>query len=203
MFESSEDLERALIAHGPGALQGSQERRHELARDIVAAGLVRGSFLLASGDPTAYYFDKYRFAGQPTILRRLTNILAPRIPARVDRLVARERGASAIVVALSLESGLPFAILRDLETGGKRAVQGELHRAERVLLVEDIVSTGGAAKGAVEYLRELKTAVTGVLAVVDRMEGAAGTIAAAGSSLDALFCVDELLSNSLNAGGRP
>lgn len=196
----TDSLEAALAASGPEALQTYDERRAELGHDIVAAGYYRGEYVLSSGEPTDFYFDKYRFACQPTILRRLANLLAPRVPQEVDRLVARSLGATSAVVALALESGIAFAVLREEAGPGQAATVGELHRGERVLLVEDVVSTGRAALAAVTRLRGMGLEVVGVLAAIDRLDGAERLLSGDDVSLDALLRVDELLPQH-TAGG--
>lgn len=195
-------LEETLCAEGPAALQSYEERRIELGHDIVAAAYYQGEYLLSSGEPTDYYFDKHRFACQPTILRRLANLLAPRISVESDRLVARSRGATSAVVALALESGTPFAVLRDQGDSDRADTVGELHRAERVLLIEDVVSTGQAALTAVRTLRSMGLEVIEVLAVIDRLDGAAELLAGDDVRLHALLRVDELLPQHRPEGDR-
>lgn len=185
------NIEEALNLAGAGALQTAEERRVELAGDIVAAAYMRGEFVLSSGETTNYYFDKYLFETKPTILRRLASLLAERVPADVDRLVGPELGAVPIVVALSLETGLPFAIVR--RNNGTRAIKGELHPGERVLLVEDVITTGQRVLGAAARVREVGAEVVGVMAVVDRLQGAAAALAAVDLPLDALMNVDEFV----------
>ena len=191
---TSRTLLEALAGHGTHPFQPDEERREEVARDIVAASHLRGRFVLSSGRASDFYFDKYLFATKPTVLRRLASLLAARIPPQVDRVAGMELGAVPIATALSLETGLPFVVVRKTPKihGAAAAVEGELHRGERVLLVEDVVTTGSQALRAAGVLASLGGSVARVLAVVDREQGGEAAVAAAGLSFDALFRLSEL-----------
>lgn len=191
-------LDAMLSATGPEAFQDPAQRRLELGRDIVAAAYLRGDFVLSSGTRSRYYFDKYLFETKPTVLRRLVSLLAERLPRHVDRLAGPELGSVALTAALSLESGLPFLIVRKQPKAYGTAVpiEGEYHPGERVLVVEDVVSTGGEALAAVEKLRAAGIEVASVLAVIDREQGGAAALAATGLSLDALFTLTELMEGT-------
>jgi orotate phosphoribosyltransferase len=188
---STTDLQSAS---GPQALQPAAVRRRELAADIVAAAYLRGEYVLSSGERSDFYFDKYLFETKPTVLRRLASVLAEHVPAPTERLAGPVLGAVTLSAAVSLETGLPFVIVRKTAKGyGTRAaIEGELHAGERVLLLEDVVSTGGEALAAARKLRAAGAEVVGVLAVIDRQQGGAEALAADGLSLDALFRLDEL-----------
>lgn len=187
-------LLEVLAGHGTHPFQDSGERRDEVARDIVAASHLRGQFVLSSGQASDFYFDKYLFSTKPTVLRRLASLMAARIPPQVDRVAGAELGAVPIAAALSLETGLPFVVVRqNPKTHGTRsAVEGELHQSERILLVEDVVTTGAQALHAAGTLADLGADVVRILAVVDREQGGGKAIAAAGLSFDALFRLSEL-----------
>lgn len=180
--------EESLIA------QPASVRREELARDIVSAGYLRGDFLLSSGARSSFYFDKYLFETKPTILRRTASLLAERVPAGADRLAGPELGAVPLAAAVSLATGLPFVIIRKAskDHATSKLVEGEVHPGERVLLIEDVVSTATQAIRAARQVGQLGADVTGILAVIDREQGGAASIAAAGYHFDALFRLSEL-----------
>jgi orotate phosphoribosyltransferase len=188
---SISDVE-AVPAHR--LLQQPDDRRRELAQDIGAAAYIRGSFVLRSGDTSDYYLDKYLFETRPTVLRRLADLLGRRVPEDVVRIAGLAVGAVAVAAAVSLETGLPFVIIRASarEHGGRARIEGELHPDERVTVIEDVVSTGGGALAAAETLRAAGASVSGVLAVVDRCQGARESIESAGLAFDSLFTIDEL-----------
>jgi orotate phosphoribosyltransferase len=166
-----------------------------LGRDLVAAAVLRGDFLLRSGQRSSYYIDKYLFTTQPDLLRRIAAALASLLPPGVQRLAGPVLGAIPLVTALSLETGLPMVIVRTdkpKEYGTARQIEGTLSGGERVLLVEDVVTTGGAALAAVDELRSAGAEVVGALAVVDREQGGPEAFAARGVSFQALFTKSSL-----------
>jgi orotate phosphoribosyltransferase len=165
------------------------ERLSELGRDIVAAAYLRGDFVLSSGVRSSFYFDKYLFETRPTILRRLATFLAELVPDNIERLAGPELGAVALTTALSLETGLPFVIVRKGSKGygTSQLTEGELHAGERVLVVEDVISTAAEAMKACAQVARTGADVAGVLAVLDREQGGERNITAAGYSLSTLF----------------
>jgi orotate phosphoribosyltransferase len=95
----------------------------------------------------------------------------------------------------SLETGLPFVLVRKSpkRQGPAAAIEGELHPGERVVILEDIVSTGDEVLSTAAKLRAAGAEVIGVLAVVDRQQGGSDAIMAAGLTFEALFRLDELI----------
>jgi orotate phosphoribosyltransferase len=166
-----------------------EERLAELGRDLVSAAFLRGDFVLSSGTRSRYYFDKYLFETRPNILRRIASLLAEMVPARVDRIAGPELGGVALATALSLEVELPFVIVkREAKAyGTARRVEGELHPGERVLVVEDVVTTGSQSIQAARQLVRAGAQVEGIVAVVDREQGGSENITAAGFHFDALL----------------
>ena len=170
----------------------------ELARLIREHAYLEGDFVLRSGRRSRYYLDKYRFETEPRLLRELGERIAARAveaaPAAV-RLAGPELGAVALTAAASLASGLPFLIVRNegKEYGTARRVEGDYAAGEEVCLVEDVVTSGGAAVTAVEALRaeglECRTAVC----VVDREEGGADALARHAVQLVPIFRAREVL----------
>ena len=157
--------------------------------------MLRGDFLLRSGARSSYYIDKYLFTTQPDVLRRLAVELASRLPPGVQRLAGTVLGAVPLATAVSLQTQLPMVIVRTdkpKEYGTAKQIEGTLVAGERVVLVEDIVTTAGAALTAVEVLRAAGADVLGALVVVDREEGGAEAFAAAGVPYQALFTKSSL-----------
>ncbi|QIN78499.1 orotate phosphoribosyltransferase [Rubrobacter marinus] len=170
-----------------------EEALAELRADIVRAAYVEGDFVFASGLRRGYYFDKYLFETRPAILRRLARFLAELVPEGTERLVAPALGAVALGTAISLESGLPLAIVRpDPEPGSPRAIEGELYAGENVALIEDVVVTGGRALRAISRVREAGANARHAVAVLDRREGAEERFAEHSASYAYLFTPEDL-----------
>jgi len=164
-------------------------QRQELARDLVRAAYLRGDFLLSAGNRSTYYFDKYLFATRPAILRRLGRFLAELVPADTDRIAAPELGAVLLGAAVSMELGLPLVIVKKepKQYGTSRAIEGELHPGERVVIIEDVVTTGTQAIRAARKLADAGAVVNGVVVVLDREEGGEERLGDAGLRYLPLF----------------
>jgi orotate phosphoribosyltransferase len=169
----------------------------ELARRLRERAYLEGDFVLRSGRRSRYYLDKYRFETEPELLGELGRRIAAAAlePDAPDRLAGPELGAVALAASASLASGLPFLIVRKgaKEYGTERLVEGVWEAGERVCLVEDVVTSGGAAVAAVRALREVGLVCGRAVCVVDREEGGAAALAAEGVALTPLFRADDVL----------
>ena len=169
--------------------------RAELARELKSTALLEGEFTLRSGRKSRYYLDKYLFETQPVLLRELANRFAEFITDRIDRIAGAELGAVALAAATSLASGKPFVIVRNSKKAGYgtgKLIEGRLEKGERVVLVEDIATSGGQAIEAARALSEAGAEVDRIVAVIDRLEGARENIERAGFAFDSLLTTDDL-----------
>ena len=160
-----------------------------LARDLVEAAYLKGDFVLRSGKRSSYYFDKYLFETQPSILRRVGRELARLVPAETQRLAAPELGAVLLGGAVSLELDLPLLLVRKeaKEYGTSKALEGVMEAGDRVTVLEDVLTTGGAALDAVDKVRAAGGEVIAVIGVLGREEGATEAFARAQVPFRALF----------------
>ena len=170
--------------------------KKELGRQITKAALLTGDFTLRSGKKSKYYLDKYLFGTKPGILAPLAKELAKKLPPldSFDRLAAPELGAITLVTALALEVGKPFVLVRkeQKDHGTSKLFEGELAKGEKVVLIEDILTTAGAVLKAAEGLRDHGVNVLKIIGVIDREEGARENIEKAGFTMDAVFTKSEL-----------
>jgi len=180
--------------------------RDDLARALRDAAYLEGDFVLRSGRRSRYYLDKYRFETRPEVLAPLGEALAEAVREHepdADRLAGPELGAVALAAATSLESGLPFLIVRKAakEYGTAQQLEGVYEEGECVCLIEDVVTSGGAAIEAVEALRNAGLRVSTAICVVDREEGGVDELARHAVRLRALFRASELLEIPANPHG--
>jgi orotate phosphoribosyltransferase len=173
--------------------------RDELGAALREHAYLEGDFLLRSGRRSRYYLDKYRFETRPELLGPLGDLIAAAVrehEPEAARLAGPELGAVALAAAASLASGLPFLIVRKAakDYGTANRLEGVFEIGERVCLVEDVVTSAGAAIEAVEALREAGLEVATAVCVVDREEGGEDALAEKGVRLQALFRASELLS---------
>jgi orotate phosphoribosyltransferase len=167
--------------------------REELARRVAERALLHGDFVLRSGRRSSVYLDKYRFETDPALLgpigAELAALAAVANEPAPHRLAGPELGAVPLAAATALATGIPFLIVRkaakDYATEG--LIEGVFEAGERVLVIEDVVTTGGALIAAVGALRAAGLDVRRALCVLDREEGGAEGLAAVGVRLDPLF----------------
>ncbi|MEQ9454482.1 MAG: orotate phosphoribosyltransferase [Phycisphaeraceae bacterium] len=164
----------------------------DLIDRIRATALLEGDFTLRSGKKSRYYLDKYLFETDPGVLSEVATLLAERVSRyeNVRRLAGAELGGIPLVVATSLKLGLPSVLIRNQKKGYGTAKQfeGRLESGDRVVLLEDVATTGGQALEAAKLLRDdCGCVVLGVVAVLDREEGARESMAEAGFAFEALF----------------
>jgi orotate phosphoribosyltransferase len=171
----------------------------ELAALLKERAYLEGDFVLRSGRRSKYYLDKYRFETHPDLLRALGERIAARaadVGESPDLLAGPELGAVALAAAASLAGGVPFLIVRKdaKEYGTANRIEGVFEPGQRVCLVEDVVTTGGAAVSAIEALRAAGLEVRAAVCVVDREEGGVDALARAAVRLHPLFTVKDFVT---------
>lgn len=168
--------------------------RDELARRIDETCRLTGEFLLRSGTVSNQYFDKYQFEGDPELLGAVAEHLRPLVPDGTQVLGGLELGGVPVATALALATGLPAAFVRKEAKayGTARLAEGADIGGRQVLVVEDIITTGGQVVLSTGDLRERGAVVDTVLCVIDRSGGDHSALAAAGIAIRSLFTAADL-----------
>ena len=168
--------------------------RRDLARAVFQRAHLTGEFRLRSGAIATEYFDKYRFESDPRLLRAIAEALAVLIPSEVEVLAGLELGGVPIATVLSQLTSLPAVFVRkEPKTYGtcRLAEGGEVER-RRLLIVEDVATTGGQMIESAQRLRAAGAIVEHAIVVIDREQGARAKLAANQIELRALFSLAEL-----------
>jgi orotate phosphoribosyltransferase len=147
----------------------------DLAGDINSVARLEGSFVLRSGQLSSHYFDKYRFEADPELLARFAARMVDLLPTDTEVLAGLELGGVPIATAMSLASGLPAVFVRkQAKTYGTcRAVEGGEVLERHVVIVEDVISTGGAVADAATLLRSEGAVLQTVVCAIWRGVGEA------------------------------
>ena len=163
--------------------------RPALARRINQIARLSGSFTLRSGQVSDTYFDKYRFEAEPALLRAIAALSASLVPQGTQILAGLELGGVPLATALGLHLELPLAFVRkEAKTYGTcRLAEGSDLEGKKVLVVEDVISTGGQVIESTAALEERGAEIVGVLVVIDRQSGGRENIEARGWSLASVF----------------
>ncbi len=165
-----------------------------LTARVRAASHLTGTFLLRSGKTSTEYFDKYLFEADPELLAAIVDGLTGLVPAGTEILAGLELGGVPLATLLSQRTGLPARFVRKKakEYGTRRIAEGGEVTGRRVVLVEDVVTSGGSVLDATKVLRDDGALVEDVLCVIDRSEGGRERLAELGLTLRPLLTRAEL-----------
>jgi len=169
-----------------------------LADRIRRAARVTGSFTLRSGKTSDVYFDKYQFEADPALLRDIAEAMLPLVPQGTQVLAGLEMGGIPLATVMSQLSGIPACFVRKEAKayGTCRYLEGAALASQRFVLVEDVVSSGGAIIDALSKLRADGLEPLGAVCVIDRQTGGKEALAAHGLAFVALLTYAEIERSS-------
>ena len=144
--------------------------RTALIREIALGSTLRGEFKLRSGATSPTYFDKYLFEADPRILRPLAKLMTSLLPDGTEILAGLELGGIPIATAMSLHTGRPVVFVRKQAKtyGTGKVIEGPDVTGKCVVVIEDVVSTGGAILESVAKLRDAGAVVQTVVCAIWR-----------------------------------
>jgi orotate phosphoribosyltransferase len=175
--------------------------REELLQLLVKKSLKKGDFTLSSGQKSTYYIDgklsTLDARGAFLVARIFLAMLADDVPRAVGGLTL---GADPIVGSMLALAGMEDLELKGFivrkqakEHGTQSLVEGPLVKGDRVVVVEDVLTTGASSLKAINAVREIGCVCDRVLGVVDREQGARENLKKEGCRVEAIFSVGELL----------
>lgn len=166
----------------------------DLAARIAAVCRLTGQFVLRSGRVAEEYFDKYQFEANPVLLDEVGERMAALVPEGTEVLAGLEMGGIAVVAALGRHAELPCVFVRKAAKsyGTARLAEGADVAGRRVLVVEDVVTSGGQIAISTAQMRGMGARIDDALCVIDRHEGGAEALAADGIALRALLTRQDL-----------
>ena len=177
-----------------------RECRAKLAELIKEHALRHGDFTLASGQKSSYFID-----GKMVTLRAdgsyyLARIILSMLDEEVQVVAGIPIGADPIVGAVTALAGMDGRPLtgclvrkEQKDHGTRKQVEGQVPQGARVVILEDVVTTGGSSLIGVEALRKEKEArILGVITMVDRLQGAEANLATHGVKLHSIFTIADL-----------
>ena len=171
----------------------------ELSEALKSCGALQfGEFTLASGAKSDYYIDIKKASTNPEVLRLIAKLMAQKMRdegIQADRIAGVVLGSVPLATALALETGIPYVMIRKekKDHGTGKLIEGDLEAGDRVLVVEDVITTAGSSIKAIGTLREAGAEVKYVISVIDREGGGAENLAEAGVDFRPLVKASELV----------
>lgn len=191
-FEVSRFRMRKTLERESSGIRGMEVET--TARRIRETSKLRGSFTLRSGRVSDTYFDKYLFESDPQLLSSIAQLMAPLIPGDTEILCGLEMGGIPVVTMLSQVTGLPAAFVRKTPKthGTCKYAEGPSLAGRRIVLVEDVVSSGGAILDTAAMLRTDGVEVNLAICVIDRQTGGLEALASQGIELRCVFTMEQI-----------
>ena len=157
-----------------------------------------GDFTLASGAKSKYYIDIKRASTDPKVLKLIAEGMAAKLREsnlKVDRIAGIVLGSVPLAAALSLETGIPYVMVRKekKDHGTGKLIEGVLNSGEKVLVVEDVITSAGSSVKGIATLRAEGAVVEDVFSVIDREAGGSDALAEIGVRLSPLVKASDLL----------
>jgi orotate phosphoribosyltransferase len=172
-----------------------ENNKNELIRLLKDNQVVKyGKFTLSSGKESDYYVDMKRAITDPTILSKVAEIISKKIDEqKIDKIAGPALGAIPIVTAVSIASNIPMLMIRKSKKdyGTSELIEGDLQQGDRVIVLEDVTTTGNSLIKAVKAVLSSGGIVEKAYVIVDRNEGAIINLKNEGIDLEPIVSVND------------
>ena len=161
----------------------------ELGKEIYNTSNIQGEFLLRSGETSNEYFDKYLFESKPCLLSNISAQMVNLLPKKFDKLAGLEMGGIPIATALSMKTSREIIFVRKeaKKYGTCKVAEGGLIKGLNLVLIEDVITSGGAVIDAALELRKEGAIIDTVVCVIDRESTGESNLKKYGIEIKPLF----------------
>ena len=158
-----------------------------------------GDFTLTSGKKASYFLDGKQVTldaqGASLVAKGILELLGDSLPAAVGGMSIGADPITASIVTMAGVQGKSlngFMVRKEAKGHGTNAfIEGPVQPGDKVVIVEDVVTTGGSSLLAIDRCKEFGLEVVGMIAIIDRMEGGRAAFAAAGYELQSLLTIED------------
>ncbi|KZX16354.1 orotate phosphoribosyltransferase [Methanobrevibacter cuticularis] len=153
-----------------------------------------GNFTLSSGKKSEYYIDMKKAITEPNILKTIAELIYQSIDGTgIDKVAGPALGAVPIATAVSLQANIPLLMIRKekKDYGTSKLIEGELHKGDNVVVIEDVTTTGNSLIKAIKAIQDNGGIVKRAFVIVDREEGAIDSFKKENINLEPLISVTE------------
>ena len=178
----------------------SMEFVKEFATFLHQNGALKfGDFTLSSGKSSSYYIDLRLVPSFPHQFRKMVKNLQDLISEEIgfdnfDSLASVPTGGLVIASALAMETVKPLIYVRTKpkEYGTRKSIEGKIHQGMKVLMIDDVATTGGSMVNSIKILKEAGTVVTDAYVILNRLEGAEKILDSEGVKMHQLTDIIEI-----------
>ena len=172
----------------------------EFAIFLHQNGIIKfGDFTLTSGKKSSYYVDLRLVPSYPLEFRKMVKYLEKDIAQNIgldefDSIVSVPTGGLVIASALAMETVKPLIYVRNRPKGygTSKSVEGKIHDGMKVLMIDDVATTGGSVVNAIKSLKESNISIKDAYVIIDRIEGAGDAFAELGVKIHSIFNILEI-----------
>lgn len=181
------------------------EKRKQLVTRLHDIGAIKfGSFTLKSGLVSPFYIDLRPIVSYPDILKQLSQLLSEDLKNidEFDYICGVPYSGLSFASAISVADNVPMLVKRKerKKYGTKRLVEGSQKPGDKIVLIEDVVSSGASLLETIEDLGNEQLGVAGILVVIDREQGGTDLLKATGYNVQSIFTVTQLLDLLVEVG---
>lgn len=158
-----------------------------------------GDFTLSSGKESSYYVDLRLVSSYPHQFRKMIKYLQDLISEEIgyenfDTLASVPTGGLVIASALAIETVKPLIYVRTKpkEHGTSKSIEGKIHDGMKVLMIDDVATTGGSVVNSIKLLKEAGIIVTDAYVIINRLEGAEKLLESEGVKMHQLTDILEI-----------
>ncbi len=176
----------------------------ELYAKLFDVGCIKfGEFKLKSGIMSPVYVDFRILVSHPDVLKMIGEKMVEMVePLKFDRIAGLPYAGLPIAVAMSIEGNMPMIYPRKeaKDYGTAKMIEGKFQEGERVLIVDDVITDGGAKVDAIGPLARAGLQVKDVAIILDREQGGAEILAKMGYKLHSLMTLSQALDSLVKQG---